>query len=56
MIEVEHIRGGGVDDEPLRPVKTFWDMKGNLLAEYDPLLEASAAAFGRKPETMSAPV
>ncbi|HLP43325.1 MAG TPA: hypothetical protein VK465_17605 [Fibrobacteria bacterium] len=39
VIEVEHLRGG---DEatglPMRWVKTYWDLKGNLLSEADPLL------------------
>jgi hypothetical protein len=49
VIEVEHIRGGA-DGEPLRPVKTYWDTKGNMLAEYDPLKEGhlSEATASRK--------
>ena len=39
VIEVEHFRA---EDEasglPARWVKTYWDMKGNLLAENDPQL------------------
>lgn len=45
VIEVEHIRGGA-DGEPLRPVKTYWDMKGNMLAEYDPLREGHLSETG----------
>lgn len=56
VIEVEHIRGGGIDHEPLRPVKTYWDMKGNLLAEHDPLMDMAASAFGKKLESVEAPL
>ena len=49
VIEVEHIRGGGAGNEPLRPVKTYWDLKGNLLGEQDPLLGMSAMAYGKQP-------
>jgi hypothetical protein len=56
VIEVEHIRGGGADNEPLRPVKTYWDFKGNLLAEHDPLFDMDASAYGKKPESVEAPL
>jgi hypothetical protein len=40
VIEVEHMRS---PDEasglPARWVRTYWDLKGNLLSENDPLLE-----------------
>jgi hypothetical protein len=39
VIEVEHLRNA---DEatglPSRWVKTYWDLKGNLLSESDPML------------------
>ena len=56
VIEVEHIRGGGNEHEPLRPVKTYWDLKGNLLAEQDPLTEMSLSVFGKKLESVEAPL
>jgi hypothetical protein len=56
VIEVEHIRGGGNEHEPLRPVKTYWDLKGNLLAEQDPLTEMSVSIFGKKRESVEAPL
>lgn len=56
VIEVEHIRGGGVEGEPLRPVRTYWDLKGNLLAEYDPLADAPVSGFEKHPESVEAPL
>jgi len=56
VIEVEHIRGGGNEHEPLRPVKTYWDLKGNLLAEQDPLTEMSVSVYGKKLESVEAPL
>ena len=56
VIEVEHVRGGNSENEPLRPVKTYWDLKGNLLAEHDPLLELASSAFGKKAEAVEAPL
>jgi hypothetical protein len=56
VIEVEHIRGGGADNEPMRPVKTYWDLKGNILAEQDPLFEMALSAFSRKPEAVESPL
>jgi hypothetical protein len=52
VIEVEHIRGGGVDNEPMRPVKTYWDMKGNRLAEYDPLFDTGTMGYGQRQEAV----
>jgi hypothetical protein len=52
VIEVEHIRGGNADNEPLRPVKTYWDLKGNLLAEYDPMSEMFTENFGKKTQAI----
>lgn len=54
MIEVEHVRGGS-DNEPLRAVRTYWDFKGNLLAEYDPLNDMMAAEYARKNEGYQVP-
>jgi hypothetical protein len=54
VIEVEHVRGG-VDHEPLRAVRTYWDFKGNLLAEYDPLSDMMAAEYARKSEVYQTP-
>jgi len=56
VIEVEHIRGGGNENEPLRPVKTYWDLKGNLLAEQDPLTELAVPVYGKKLESVEAPL
>ena len=40
VIEVEHLRHGEqASGLPDRWVKTYWDLKGNLLSESDPLLE-----------------
>jgi hypothetical protein len=56
VIEVEHIRGGNSDNEPLRPVKTYWDLKGNLLAEYDPMFDMLAENYGKKTQTLESPL
>ena len=56
VIEVEHIRGGSSESEPLRPVKTYWDLKGNLLAEYDPMFDMSAENYGKKPAAVESPL
>ncbi len=54
IIEVEHVRGG-TDNEPLRAVRTYWDFKGNMLAEYDPINDMLAAEYSRKNEMYAAP-
>lgn len=54
VIEVEHVRGGA-DNEPLRAVRTYWDFKGNLLAEYDSLGDIMAAEYARKSDVYQAP-
>lgn len=54
IIEVEHVRGGS-ENEPLRAVRTYWDFKGNLLAEYDPLSDMMAAEYARKSDVYQAP-
>lgn len=56
VIEVEHIRGGSAESEPLRPVKTYWDLKGNLLAEYDPMLDMLTENFGKKTQAVESPL
>jgi hypothetical protein len=56
VIEVEHIRGGTSESEPLRPVKTYWDLKGNLLAEYDPMSEMFNENFGKKTQAIQTPL
>ncbi|MEO7424360.1 MAG: hypothetical protein ABI036_04185 [Fibrobacteria bacterium] len=56
VIEVEHIRGGSADNEPLRPVKTYWDLKGAFLAEFDPMLELMTDSYGKKSESMESPI
>jgi hypothetical protein len=56
VIEVEHIRGGSAENEPLRPVKTYWDLKGAFLAEYDPMLELMTDSYGKKTESMESPI
>lgn len=48
VIEVEHIRGGEASNEPLRPVKTYWDLKGGFLAEYDPMSDLIHEVHGKK--------
>jgi hypothetical protein len=40
VIEVEHLRTGeDASGIPSHWVKTYWDLKGNFLAENDPLVE-----------------
>jgi hypothetical protein len=40
VIEVEHYRNGdAAGGTPARWVKTYWDLKGNLLGENDPYLQ-----------------
>jgi hypothetical protein len=56
VIEVEHIRGGSSESEPLRPVKTYWDLKGNLLAEYDPMSDMFNENFGKKTQAIQTPL
>ncbi len=42
VIEVEHLRQGEREKNiPSRWVKTYWDLKGNLLSESDPYLQQS---------------
>jgi hypothetical protein len=55
VIEVEHIRGGSAENEPMRPVKTYWDLKGTFLAEYDPLFDMLAENYGKKTEAYANP-
>lgn|GEM_PF-2020087 len=47
VIEVEHTRGGTGGD-PLRFVRTYWDMQGNWVAENDPLAEKTPEPATRK--------
>jgi hypothetical protein len=56
VIEVEHIRGGSADNEPLRPVKTYWDLKGNFLAEYDPMMDMLTENYGKKTQSLENPM
>jgi hypothetical protein len=35
VIETVHVRGDGVDGNPIRPVFTYWDKEGKKLAERD---------------------
>jgi hypothetical protein len=56
VIEVEHIRGGTAENEPLRPVKTYWDLKGNFLAEYDPMMDMLTETYGKKTQTLENPL
>lgn len=52
VIEVEHYRGEDVTSGlPPRWVKTYWDMKGNLLAESDPQLAETQGKHGGKSST-----
>ena len=39
VIRVEAIRGEGTDDDPVRKVFQYWSFQGNLLAEYDTIVE-----------------
>ena len=36
VIETRALRGNGEDDDPVRAVKQFWNLDGNLIAENDP--------------------
>jgi hypothetical protein len=43
VMEVEHLRIGDEGNGlPTRWVKTYWDLKGNLLSERDPVLDELA--------------
>lgn len=35
VIETDSIRGRGTEDDPVRVVKQYWSLKGELLAEHD---------------------
>lgn len=37
VIETNSIRGRGTEDDPVRGVKQYWNFKGKLLAENDPI-------------------
>ena len=56
VIEVEHIRGGSAENEPLRPVKTYWDLKGTFLAEYDPMMDLMTESYGKKAQSLESPM
>lgn len=36
LIEVVHVEGKGVEDDPIREVTSFYDRSGELRAIYDP--------------------
>ena len=36
VIEAERKRGCGTEEDPVRTIAQYWDLDGNLLAEYDP--------------------
>lgn len=36
LIEVSFRRGTGIENDPYRIVKQYWDENGNLMAENDP--------------------
>lgn len=36
VIEVTFSKGEGVDHDPVRMATRYYDLEGNLLAEYDP--------------------
>lgn len=36
VIETESIAGYGTEEDPVRPVKQYWSMSGELLATNDP--------------------
>ncbi len=55
VIEVEHLRGGTAENEPMRPVKSYWDLKGNFLAEHDPLFDMLSDSYGKKTEAFANP-
>ncbi len=47
VIEAEVIRGKGIDEsDPLRRVRQYFTLTGELLAEYDPCLEALGVNAG----------
>jgi len=35
VVEIETCRGEGVKGNPFRPLKTYWTLDGEFLAEYD---------------------
>lgn len=41
-------RGKGTVADPVRRVRQYWDLKGNLLAEVDPVVKARSADELRK--------
>lgn len=40
-------RGRGVEDDPIRRVRQFWTLDGELLAEVDPCQPATESPLGR---------
>lgn len=43
VVETTFLRGKGVEGSPIRIITQYWDKKGNLLAERDPLIEEGNA-------------
>lgn len=39
VIETKSLKGRGVDSDPVRVIKQFWDFDGNLIAESDPFID-----------------
>lgn len=39
VIETKSIRGAGTQEDLCRPIRQYWNFKGELLAEYDPCKE-----------------
>ncbi len=37
VIKTVSLRGDGTDKDPVRPITQYWDFKGKLLAENDPI-------------------
>lgn len=39
LIVTKAVRGQGTPDDPSRFVFQYWDLEGNMVAEYDPKIE-----------------
>ena len=48
VIETRSLKGGGTDNDPVRAIKQFWDLDGNLIAESDPFIDEEYERSERK--------
>ena len=48
VIETRSLKGGGTDSDPVRAIKQFWDLDGNLIAESDPFIDEEYERSERK--------